>query len=229
MSKIESQRRLAERSFDPRRQLGEGVRTQLESVTETSATINESTASLREIADSVDTLGVVVEAKERRGFELEAFCKWWPHRTRERVRRGEHHQLSSSGCQATTTSIEEMTYSIKEVAKNIEALSTTAEETASSMSEMDVSISQVESNATETTKLSEQVMSDAEKGVQSINRTITGIDKIKEFSRTAAQVINNLGDKIQEIGNILNVIDDVAEQTNLLPRVERGDHRGAGG
>jgi methyl-accepting chemotaxis protein len=109
-----------------------------------------------------------------------------------------------------------MTYSIKEVAKNIEQLSTTAEETASSMSEMDVSISQVENNATETTKLSEQVMNDAEKGVQSINRTLSGIDKIKDFSQTAAQVINNLGDKILEIGNILNVIDDVAEQTNLL-------------
>ncbi len=202
----ESFRRVSVRVIESTNLLNEGVRTQLESVTETSATINQSTASLREIADSVDTLAKSAEDSSSSVLEMVA--------TSNEV--AENIQSLSGAVEETTTSIEEITYSIKEVAKNIEALSTTAEETASSMSEMDVSISQVESNATETTRLSEQVMNDAEKGVQSINRTITGIDKIKEFSRTAAQVINNLGDKIQEIGNILNVIDDVAEQTNLL-------------
>jgi methyl-accepting chemotaxis protein len=84
------------------------------------------------------------------------------------------------------------------------------------MNEMDVSISQVETNANETSKLSETVTKDAETGVLAINRTIEGIDKIKDSSRVAAEVIGSLGQKINEIGNILNVIDDVAEQTNLL-------------
>lgn len=125
------------------------------------------------------------------------------------------HNLSVS-VQETTTAIEEMTFSVKEVAKNIEELSTAAEETAASMNEMDVSISQVETNANETSKLSETVTSDAETGVSAINKTINGIDRIKESSRIASEVIGNLGAKIDEIGNILTVIDDVAEQTNLL-------------
>lgn len=203
---IDQQRRLATRLYESSQQLAEVVRIQIDSVTETSATINESTASLREIADSVDTLAKSAEDSSSSVLEMVA--------TSNEV--ADNIQSLSQAVEETTSSIEEMTYSIKEVAKNIEALSTTAEETASSMSEMDVSISQVENNATETTRLSETVMNDAEKGVQSINQTITGIDKIKEFSRTAAQVINDLGEKIQEIGNILNVIDDVAEQTNLL-------------
>jgi methyl-accepting chemotaxis protein len=186
--------------------VGDGVRTQIDSVTETSAAINESTASLREIADSVDTLAKSAEDSSSSVLEMVATS----NEVAENI-----HNLAAA-VEETTSSIEEMTYSIKEVAKNIEQLSTTAEETASSMSEMDVSISQVESNATETTRLSEQVMNDAEKGVQSINRTLTGIDKIKEFSQTGAAVIGGLGEKILEIGNILNVIDDVAEQTNLL-------------
>jgi methyl-accepting chemotaxis protein len=203
---VEAQRRISARFGETFALLGEGSRTQIDGVTETSAAVNQSTASLREIADSVDTLAKSAEDSSSSVLEMVATS----NEVAENI-----HNLAAA-VEETTSSIEEMTYSIKEVAKNIEQLSTTAEETASSMSEMDVSISQVENNATETTKLSEQVMNDAEKGVQSINRTLTGIDKIKEFSQTGATVIGGLGEKILEIGNILNVIDDVAEQTNLL-------------
>ena len=116
----------------------------------------------------------------------------------------------------TVSSIEEMTYSIKEVAKNVDALSLTAEETSSSMNEMDVSIDQVQSNANETAKLSEEVASDAERGAESILKTIGEIYRIKESSQEAVAVISNLGSRIEAIGQILSVIDDVAEQTNLL-------------
>jgi methyl-accepting chemotaxis protein len=81
---------------------------------------------------------------------------------------------------------------------------------------MDVSIGQVESNANETAKLAEQVSADAQTATGALSKTIDGIDKIRESSQTAADVIETLGQKIATIGNILNVIDDVAEQTNLL-------------
>ena len=109
-----------------------------------------------------------------------------------------------------------MAYSIKEVAKNVDALSLTAEETSSSMNEMDVSIDQVQSNANETARLSEEVAHDAEKGAEAILKTIGEIYRIKESSQEAVAVISNLGSRIDAIGQILNVIDDVAEQTNLL-------------
>ena len=109
-----------------------------------------------------------------------------------------------------------MAYSIKEVAKNVDALSLTAEETSSSMNEMDVSIDQVQSNANETARLSEEVAHDAEKGAEAILKTIGEINRIKESSQEAVAVISNLGSRIDAIGQILNVIDDVAEQTNLL-------------
>ena len=125
------------------------------------------------------------------------------------------HVLMTS-VEETSASLEDMTLSSQEVARNIEELSTAAEETAASMNEMDISIRHVESNATETSRLSETVSHDAEIGVTAITQTILGIDRIKESSRVAADVIGNLGQKISAIGNILNVIDDVAEQTNLL-------------
>jgi methyl-accepting chemotaxis protein len=109
-----------------------------------------------------------------------------------------------------------MAFSIKEVAKNVDALSLTAEETSSSMNQMDVSIDQVQSNANETARLSEEVAQDAERGAEAILKTIGEIYRIKESSQEAVSVISNLGSRIDAIGQILNVIDDVAEQTNLL-------------
>ena len=109
-----------------------------------------------------------------------------------------------------------MAYSIKEVARNVDALSLTAEETSSSMNEMDVSIDQVQSNANETARLSEEVALDAEKGAEAILKTIGEIYRIKESSQEAVAVISSLGSRIEAIGQIVNVIDDVAEQTNLL-------------
>jgi hypothetical protein len=81
---------------------------------------------------------------------------------------------------------------------------------------MDVSIGQVETNANETARLSEQVSAEAASGVQSLQKTLVGIDRIRESSELAARVIEGLGRRVGEVVAILDVIDEVAEQTNLL-------------
>lgn len=186
--------------------LSENIEKQLSSVTELSGLLDVGRTADRNISDSVEGLSRSAESTSSSILEMVAIN----NEVTENI-----HGLSMS-VQETTSAIEEMTFSVKEVAKNIEELSTAAEETAASMNQMDVSISQVETNANETSKLSETVTGDAETGVNAINRTIQGIDKIKDSSRIAAEVITTLGQKINEIGNILTVIDDVAEQTNLL-------------
>lgn len=186
--------------------LGDSLTMQNSAATDGARAIEESMSSHRNITEGIDGLSRSAEATSSSILQMVAINT----EVTENI-----HNLALS-VQETTSAIEEMTFSVKEVAKNIEELSTAAEETAASMNEMDVSISQVETNANETSKLSETVTTDAETGVSAINKTINGIDKIKESSRVAAEVIGNLGQKIDEIGNILTVIDDVAEQTNLL-------------
>jgi methyl-accepting chemotaxis protein len=175
-------------------------------VVDTSSSMGQMIVSLKGIADNVEVLAQSAEESSSSILEMAA--------TNDEV--AENIQALAASVEETTAAIEQMTYSIKEVAKNIEELSATTEETSSSMNEMDVSISQVETNANETAKLSEQAQRDAEMGAEALSRTLGGIDKIKESSKEAANVIEALGNKIAAIGNILNVIDDVAEQTNLL-------------
>jgi methyl-accepting chemotaxis protein len=175
-------------------------------VEETSSSMEEMLASLRGIAENVEVLYQSAEESSSSIMQMAA--------TNDEV--AENVQNMAGSVEETTSAIEEMTFSIKEVAKNIAELSSSTEQTSSSISQMDSSISQVEANANETAKLSERVSEDAQTGVEALRKTLEGIDRIKESSRTAAVAIESLGRRISEIGNILNVIDDVAEQTNLL-------------
>ncbi|MEZ4232989.1 MAG: methyl-accepting chemotaxis protein [Polyangiaceae bacterium] len=186
--------------------LSEGVVHQLESSEQAGAHIKEVTSNLREIAQHVEVLAGSAEESSSSILEMTA--------TNDEV--AENIGELGASVRETVASIEEMAYSIKEVAKNVDALSLTAEETSSSMNEMDVSIDQVQSNANETARLSEEVAQDAERGAESILKTIGEIYRIKESSQEAVAVISNLGSRIDAIGQILNVIDEVAEQTNLL-------------
>ncbi|RKG51116.1 methyl-accepting chemotaxis protein [Corallococcus sp. AB011P] len=175
-------------------------------VEETSSSMVEMMASLRGIAENVEVLYQSAEESSSSIMEMAA--------TNDEV--AENVQAMAASVEETTSAIEQMTYSIKEVAKNIEDLSASTEDTSSAISEMDAAIGQVDANANETARLSEQVFEDAQTGVEALRKTLSGIDRIKDTSRTAAGVIDSLGRRISEIGNILNVIDDVAEQTNLL-------------
>jgi len=186
--------------------VSEGASTVFSRVEETSALMTSALTSLRGIAVNAEALNHNAHASSS---SIAAMAK-----TNDEV--ADNIQAMASSVEETTAAIEEMTFSIKDVAKNIENLRASMEQTSSSISEIDISINQVEVNANETAKLSEQVSNDAERGVESLQKTLAGIDKIKESSRTAAEVIENLGKRISEIGNILDVIDEVADQTNLL-------------
>ncbi len=183
-----------------------GSSTALTRVEETSSSMVEMLASLKGIAENVEVLFQSAEESSSSVMEMAA--------TNDEV--AENVTAMGASVEETTTAIEQMTFAIKEVNQSVEDLLKTTEGTSNAMSEMDVAISQVETNAYETARLSEQVSKDAESGGETLLKTLGGIDKIKESSAQALQVIEHLGRRIGEIGNIVNVIDEVAEQTNLL-------------
>ncbi len=183
-----------------------GSATVLTRVEETSSAMVEMLSSLKGIAENVE---VLYQSAEESSSSIQEMAT-----TNDEV--ATNVTTMAESVDETTGAIEQMTYAIKEVARNVEDLLRSTESTSASIREMDVANSQVETNAYETERLSEQVSKDAESGMESIQKTIAGIDKIKGSSRAASTVIEQLGRRIGEIGNIVDVIDDVAEQTNLL-------------
>jgi len=113
-------------------------------------------------------------------------------------------------------SIEQMVRSVKEVGSTSEQLSDAAAETSSSMEEMASAMRAVDTTAEATASLSNDVVSLAERGQQRVSQTMDGMEHIRDATDAAEKVIRGLGARTKEIGGILDVIDDVADETNLL-------------
>ncbi|HKA13732.1 MAG TPA: methyl-accepting chemotaxis protein [Myxococcota bacterium] len=138
--------------------------------------------------------------------------------------------LLSSKVDEVSSSIEQMVRSVKQVSENTEALANAADETSASMEEMATSLREVDASAAEAMRLSERVVERAESGRIKVRETIAGMEAIREATDTAEEVIRTLGARAVEIGAIVDVIDDVADETNLLAlnaaiiAAQAGDH-----
>jgi methyl-accepting chemotaxis protein len=124
--------------------------------------------------------------------------------------------LLSAKVDEVAASIEESTRSIGEVNGNTAALSSAAEETSASMEEMAAAMRQVDATAEETARLSGDVALAAETGQRKVRETVHGMESIRNATESAQQVINGLGDRALRIGAVLEVINDIANRTNLL-------------
>jgi methyl-accepting chemotaxis protein len=122
----------------------------------------------------------------------------------------------TSNVDDVSNSLEQMVGNVKQVAGNTEKLATASEETSSSMEVMAKAIRAVDTSAETTADLSREVVEKAELGQAKVVQTIAGMEAIRDATDVAENVIRGLGDRTSEIGGILDVIDDVADETNLL-------------
>ena len=84
------------------------------------------------------------------------------------------------------------------------------------VNEMAVSIDQVSANASESAAVAERSVAIANKGNEVVQNTIVGMDTIREQIQDTSKRIKRLGESSQEIGDIVSLINDIADQTNIL-------------
>ena len=84
------------------------------------------------------------------------------------------------------------------------------------VNEMAVSIDQVSANAVESASVAERSVDLANKGNEVVHNTIQGMDTIREQIQDTSKRIKRLGESSQEIGDIVSLINDIADQTNIL-------------
>ncbi|MFT7651092.1 MAG: twitching motility protein PilJ [Candidatus Azotimanducaceae bacterium] len=84
------------------------------------------------------------------------------------------------------------------------------------INDMAVSIDQVSSNAAESAAVAERAVEIANKGSHVVQDTIGGMDSIRSQIQETAKRIKRLGESSQEIGDIVSLINDIADQTNIL-------------
>ena len=90
---------------------------------------------------------------------------------------------------------------------------TTASE---SINRMTGSMQEMSAEAEQLARQAETSLETARSGGETVRRTISGMDALREQIQDTSKRIKRLGESSQEIGNIIEFINDIAEQTNTL-------------
>jgi methyl-accepting chemotaxis protein len=180
---------------------------QKQAIEQTASAIGEMDASISKVAASSENLSDsasdTASAIEEMTSSIETIA--------------ENSNIFSENANETASSIEEMISTIKEIASSLETLVESAEAIAASIEEVSATTLDIERGADDSVKLAEAVMVDAsEKGMKAAAAAMTGMENIKKSVSSLSEIINMLGKRANDIGKIVNVIDDVADQTNML-------------
>ncbi len=185
----------------------EGTRLEAEAVSDISSAVEELNASISEINESTEELAASAEETAAAMDEIATSIGQVTSSTRDLF----------SSVEATSSSIEELSGAIKEIADSADNLSSATDETVAAIEQITSSVKAVDQNSKESAKLTEKVMTDASTfGMTSIEKTMEGMNKIKISVEKTNEFITKLGGRSEEIGKILNVIDDITDQTTLL-------------
>ncbi len=82
--------------------------------------------------------------------------------------------------------------------------------------DMNSAIELMSSDAKESVEVAQRSVEIATKGAASVRNTIEGMDGIREQIQETSKRIKRLGESSQEIGDIVELIDDISDQTNIL-------------
>jgi len=117
---------------------------------------------------------------------------------------------------ALTGVAEQLTREISTVTASVEEQERRTTETATAMEEMNATVLEVAKNASEASAKADAARSQAVDGRTVVEKSIAAINRVDTVSREVKNGMDELGAKAQAIGTIMNVISDIADQTNLL-------------
>jgi len=90
------------------------------------------------------------------------------------------------------------------------------DQVATAINEMSATVQEVAQNTSAAETAASQAQAESNNGQQIVEESMSVIEELSREVEQAAQVIQALADDSQSVGAVLNVIKDIAEQTNLL-------------
>ena len=115
----------------------------------------------------------------------------------------------ASAAQETRTVADRLAKASEVQARQIDNSSKTVMQMAQSMDE-------VSNKMASSAEVAEKSVGIAHEGGERVRRTIQGMDAIREHIQETSKRIKRLGESSQEIGDIVALINDIADQTNIL-------------
>jgi methyl-accepting chemotaxis protein len=113
-------------------------------------------------------------------------------------------------------SVEQVNSSAKQVTGNIEHLDTVSRQTETEMQHIDQSFKDVSENADLSQQLARETQEAALSGQESVKASIQGMVELKEAVSNTAQIIQEVNSWSEQVNSILDIVDNITEQTSLL-------------
>jgi methyl-accepting chemotaxis protein len=115
-----------------------------------------------------------------------------------------------------SSTMHEMSINVQNVVRGMQMQANNVGETSASINQLVASIQRVADTTAVLLEISTRSRQEAEDGIVSMNRATDGLNRINASIQSSAGIIGALGQRVDDIGKIVDVIDNLAEQTNLL-------------
>ncbi|MDR2891902.1 MAG: methyl-accepting chemotaxis protein [Deltaproteobacteria bacterium] len=111
---------------------------------------------------------------------------------------------------------EEISAQVEQVSRGAETQRDRVESTASAMTEMNSTVLEVARNAGQASEQSELTKTKAQDGAALVDKVVQSINLVNRVAGNLQTNMAELGSQAESIGGVMNVISDIADQTNLL-------------
>jgi methyl-accepting chemotaxis protein len=174
------------------------------------ASLRRTVGTLTENANSLETAAkMLATAANQSGMAINQIAI-----TVQQVAKGTTDQTAS--ITRTASAVEQMMTVINSVAQGAQEQSKSIESASDITDQIDTTIQQVAGNAASVTLESEKATEAANKGSMTVEQTLQGMQEIKQKVDISAKKVQEMGARSEEIGKIVQTIQDIATQTNLL-------------
>ena len=122
----------------------------------------------------------------------------------------------SESIETTSAGVIQVASATDQVVSGVATLKTATDDSMERLQELRRSVHQVREDANESHTLCDDTSQEASKGMEAVNETITAMNEISSSFGDLEQNVSRLANNSKSIGEILQVIRDVAEQTSML-------------
>lgn len=122
----------------------------------------------------------------------------------------------SEAVSATASAAAEISSSSEQMAAGAQEQSSQTTEVVGAVEEMTKTILESSKNTGFAAEYSKNASNKAREGARKIEETKRGMDRIVTSTKTTGKIISTLSQRTDQIGEITQVIDEIADQTNLL-------------
>ena len=171
--------------------------------------LNNTNNIIRQIADNNDLTLRVAEGKDELGEMGANFNQMMGHLSTAL------NEVSSAATQLAAAS-EETSAVTDEARSGVMRQKSETDQVATAMNEMSASMHEVARNATQAAEAVASADAETSAGTRVVEHSVDAINGLAAEVQKASGVIEDLATDSQNIGSVLDVIKDIAEQTNLL-------------